>query len=188
MSERSAARVGVTVGLASIAFALNVAKTIVGIGGLILLHEFGHFVVGRLCGVKAEAFSIGFPPTFARWTPALGVCQWFNFEDHRLHEAVMWLRRLGVKHVRTGLSWAESFFPNALDWFDRQMGALEEFDVTVTFSFTPWQRGILPNCTSPPVSVGEFADFCAAMVRRYATTPVPNGIKSHSPAATERHS
>ncbi len=71
------------------------------------------------------------------------------------------MRRLGVRHVRTGLSWADSFRPNALAWFDRQMEALAEFDVTVTFCFTPEHRGIAPHHTSPPLDVNEFADFCA---------------------------
>ena len=98
----------------------------------------------------------------------MGVCQWFHFEDHRLDDAVVWLRRLGVRHVRTGLSWADSFRPNASGWFDRQMDALAEFDVTVTFCFTPEHRGLEPHHTSPPQVAGEFADFCAAMIRRYA--------------------
>ena len=34
------------------------------------------------------------------------------------------MKRLGVRQLRTGLSWADSFRPNALDWFDRQMEAL----------------------------------------------------------------
>lgn len=105
---------------------------------------------------------------FANSTPALGICQWFHFEDHRLDEAVGWLRRLGVRHVRTGLSWADSFRPGALAWFDRQMAALEEFDVTVTFCFTPEHRGIAPHHTSAPQVPEEFATFCAAMVARYA--------------------
>ena len=40
---------------------------------------------------------------------------------------------LGVRYLRTGLSWADSFRPDALDWFDRQMEALETFDVTRDF-------------------------------------------------------
>ena len=75
------------------------------------------------------------------YTPELGICQWFHFEDHRLDDAVAWLKRLGVRYLRTGLSWADSFRPNALDWFDRQMEALDRFDVTVTFCFTPEHRG-----------------------------------------------
>jgi beta-xylosidase len=105
---------------------------------------------------------------FAEFTPELGICQWFHFEDHRLDDAVAWLRRLGVKHVRTGLSWADSFRPNADAWFDRQMHALEEFDVTVTFCFTPEHRGIAPHHTSAPQVIGEYAEFCARMTRRYA--------------------
>ncbi|MTW15579.1 beta-xylosidase [Rhodoplanes serenus] len=106
--------------------------------------------------------------TFARHTPTLGLCQWFHFEDHRLDEAVRWMKRLGVTYLRTGLSWADSFRPNALAWFDRQMDALAEFDVTVTFCFTPEHLGIAPHHTSPPRDPRIFADFCAAMVDRYA--------------------
>lgn len=109
---------------------------------------------------------------FEKLTPGLGICQWFHFEDHRLDDAVKWLRRLGVRHLRTGLSWADSFRPGADAWFDRQMRALEEFDVTVTFCFTPEHRGIQPHHTSPPQVAGEFADFCARMVRRYAPASV----------------
>jgi beta-xylosidase len=106
--------------------------------------------------------------TFAQYTPALGICQWFHFEDHRLDEAVQWFRRLGVRHVRTGLSWADSFRPNALGWFDRQMQALEEFAVTVTFCFTPEHLGLAPHHTSPPRDPDAFAEFCGQMIARYA--------------------
>jgi beta-xylosidase len=99
----------------------------------------------------------------------LGICQWLHFEDHRLDAAVEWLRKLGVRRLRTGLSWADSFRPGALAWFDRQMKAIEPFDVTLTFCFTPEHRGLAPHHTSPPQRVEEFADFCAAMTRRYAT-------------------
>jgi beta-xylosidase len=48
------------------------------------------------------------------------------------------------------------------------MAALEDFDVTVTFCFTPEHRGIAPHHTSAPQVKEEFAEFCAAMIRRYA--------------------
>lgn len=105
---------------------------------------------------------------FRRHTPGMGICQWFHFEDPRLDSGVEWLRLLGVRHLRTGLSWADSFRPNAEAWFDRQMEALAEFDVTLTFCFTPEHRGIQPHHTSPPQVIEEYADFCARMVRRYA--------------------
>jgi beta-xylosidase len=104
---------------------------------------------------------------FARHTPELGICQWFHFEDHRLDDAVRWLHRLGVKHLRTGLSWADSFRPNADAWFDRQMRALEDFELTVTYCFTPEHEGIRAHHTSPPRQVDGFAEFCARMTQRY---------------------
>jgi beta-xylosidase len=106
---------------------------------------------------------------FPDYTPDLGICQWFHFEDHRLDAGVEWLRKLGVRHLRTGVSWADSFRPGAIEWFDRQMKALEPFTVTVTYCFTPEHRGVRPHHTSPPQQIEEFADFCGRMTRRYAS-------------------
>lgn len=41
----------------------NIMLVIVGFGMVIMIHEFGHFIVAKLSGIKCEAFSIGFPPT-----------------------------------------------------------------------------------------------------------------------------
>jgi len=105
---------------------------------------------------------------FPRFTPELGSCQWLPFGDHRLDAGVRRLRELGVRHLRTGLSWSDSLRPNADAWFDRQMKALEELAVTVTFCFTPESRGVAPHHPSPPQHIEEFAEFCARMVRRHA--------------------
>lgn len=105
---------------------------------------------------------------FKKYTPELGICQWFHYHDHRLEEAVEWLKTLGVKYLRTGLSWADSFREGADEWFDRQMEALRDFEVTVTFCFTPEHRGVEPHHTSPPQVIEEYAEFCARMVQRYA--------------------
>jgi beta-xylosidase len=126
---------------------------------------YRHFYMGLLREDGAPKRAFG---RFADYTPALGVCQWFHFEDHRLDNAVKRLRQLGVKHLRTGLSWADSLRPNADAWFDRQMKALEKFDVTLTFCFTPESRGLRQHHTSPPKQPEEFAEFCARMTRRYA--------------------
>jgi beta-xylosidase len=104
---------------------------------------------------------------FHSYTPELGICQWFHFEDPRLDDAVRWLKDLGVSYLRTGLSWADSFRPNADRWFDRLMKAVEPFETTITYCFTPEHCGILPNHTSPPRDSREFADFCAKMTLRY---------------------
>jgi beta-xylosidase len=104
----------------------------------------------------------------AEHTPEIGVCQWFHFEDHRLESGVKWLKELGVRHLRTGLSWADSYRPGWEKWFDKQMLALEPFDVTVTFCFTPEHLGVRPHHTSPPREPEYFAEFCERMTKRYA--------------------
>jgi beta-xylosidase len=126
---------------------------------------YRHFYMGliREDGTPKRALRI-----FREHTPEMGICQWFHFEDHRLDSAVKWLRELGVRHIRTGLSWADSFRRGADAWFDRQMRALEGFEVTVTYCFTPEHRGEQPHHTSPPLQIEEFAEFCARMTRRYA--------------------
>lgn len=39
---------------------------------VIFFHELGHFLVGRLCGVKIDAFSLGFGPEVAAFTDRKG--------------------------------------------------------------------------------------------------------------------
>jgi beta-xylosidase len=126
---------------------------------------YRHFYMGLL---REDGSPKPSAARFAAHTPALGLCQWFHYQDHRLHDAVAWMKRLGVTYLRTGLSWADVFRPDALVWFDRQMAALADFSVTVTFCFTPEHRGLAPHHSSPPLVPEEFAAFCASMIRRYA--------------------
>ena len=125
---------------------------------------YRHFYMGliRENSVRKRAF-----PLFQKYVPALGICKWFHFEDPRLEEGIRIMRDLGVRKIRTGLSWADSERPNALAWFDRQMKLLEPFDVTLTFCFTPEHKGIRPHHTSPPHNPEDFAQFCSNMVKRY---------------------
>lgn len=123
---------------------------------------YRHFYMGL---IRAD----GTPkPAVDCFDPAMGICQWFHFEDHRLDYGVEWLRRLNVKKLRTGISWADWHRPNALAWFDRQMEALRDFEVTLTLCFTPPSRGKRPCHTSPPLDLAEFAEFAEQVVRRFA--------------------
>ncbi len=128
----------------------------------------------------------GTPKPAAEIFPAgMGICQWFHYEDHRLASAVEWLRRLGVRHVRTGISWADSFRPNAEQWFDRQMAALQEFDTTMTLCFTPEHLGIERHYTSPPRDPNDFAEFAAWAVARYA--PLESCVAAGAPEKQHAH-
>ena len=72
------------------------------------------------------------------------------------------MKRLGVTYLRTGLSWADWFRPDAERWFDRLVRTLEPFDTTVTFCFTPDHLGIEPHHTSPP----REPEFVRGVLRR----------------------
>jgi regulator of sigma E protease len=43
-------------------FLVSAAAFIVLVGVMVIVHELGHFVVAKLCGVRVEAFSLGFGP------------------------------------------------------------------------------------------------------------------------------
>jgi beta-xylosidase len=126
---------------------------------------YRHFDMGLLRedGTPKPALEV-----YGDYAAEMGLCQWFHFGDPRLEAAVAWMKRLGVRCVRTGLSWADRFRPNALDWFDRQMEALADLQVTATFCFTPEHLGLAPHHTSAPKRPEAFADFCLEMVERYA--------------------
>jgi beta-xylosidase len=126
---------------------------------------YRHFYMGML---REDGTPKAAARRFAELTPDIGICQWFHFEDHRLDDAVRWLKQLNVTYLRTGLSWSDYDRPTRERWFDRQMKALEPFSTTVTFCFTPEDKGIEPHHTSPPKHPAEYADFCAQMIRRYA--------------------
>ena len=109
---------------------------------------------------------------------SVGLCQWFHFEDERLDRAVRWMNQHNVRYVRTGLSWADSFRPNATEWFDRMMTALEPFRVALTLCFTPEHLGLEQHHTSPPIDNRLFGEFAAWAVERYA----PGEVKTNESA------
>jgi beta-xylosidase len=124
---------------------------------------YRHYYLGLLrADGKAKIAARSFPTD-----GSVGLCQWFHFEDHRLSDSVAWMREHGVRYLRTGLSWADSFRPNAAEWFDRQMAALEPFNVAVTLCFTPAHLGVEEHHASPPRDLNQFAEFAAHVAERY---------------------
>ena len=126
---------------------------------------YRHFYMGL---VREDG---GLKPAYDRFAAlggAIGLMQWFHFEDPRLDAGVEHLKRLECPYLRTGLSWADWLRPGAEAWFDRVMRALEFIPTTVTLCFTPESEGIEPHHTSPPREPARFADFCGEMMRRYA--------------------
>jgi len=53
-------------------FFMTVLAFVAVLGPLVFVHEMGHYLVGRWCGVKAETFSIGFGPELFAWVDRRG--------------------------------------------------------------------------------------------------------------------
>lgn len=122
---------------------------------------YRHFYMGL---IRAD----GTPkPALQYFNPEMGICQWFHFQDPRLEMAVEWLKKMGIKKLRTGISWADWHRNGSLEWFDYQMKMLDSFDTTITLCFTPPSRGKVPSITSPPIEPDEFARFASEVVLRY---------------------
>lgn len=58
--------------MSSPGFLMTVLAFIAVIGPLVFVHEMGHYLVGRWCGVRADVFSIGFGPEIAAWVDRRG--------------------------------------------------------------------------------------------------------------------
>jgi regulator of sigma E protease len=55
---------------------IEIAAFAVAIGVLVVVHEYGHYRVARLCGVKVLRFSIGFGAPLVRWVSKKTGTEW----------------------------------------------------------------------------------------------------------------
>ncbi len=108
------------------------------IGPLVFFHELGHYFVGRWCGVKADAFSIGFGREILGWTDKRGT-RW----------KVGWLPLGGYVKFAGDMSAAST--P------DDEWHALPEAEKAVVFQSKPvWKRALI-------VVAGPVANFIVAI-------------------------
>jgi len=54
----------------------TIVAFIVALGVLIVVHEYGHYIVARLCGVKVLRFSVGFGRALATWRLGADRTEW----------------------------------------------------------------------------------------------------------------
>lgn len=53
-------------------FPRSIMAFVIVLGVLVFIHELGHYLAARLCGIRVETFSIGFGRALARWTDRHG--------------------------------------------------------------------------------------------------------------------
>jgi CDP-paratose 2-epimerase len=117
---------------------------------------------GKLAG-KAEVIAMPL-------REKLGVCQWFHYQDEAALERTLdLLLELGIKHFRTGISWADFFRPGGKAWYDRQMRALRQSGLEILLSVwhTPPSISEGGCCNSPPKRLRDYADFIDRIITDY---------------------
>ena len=98
----------------------------------------------------------------------LGLCEWFHYGDHaRVESAAATMRDLGVRHLRTGLSWADFHRPDGPAWMAFLFDTLAEFEVLPSLWHTPPSISENGACSGPPVRLEEFAEFTGYMIELY---------------------
>ncbi len=137
------------------------------IGSLVVVHELGHYFVGRWFGVKAEKFSIGFGP------------QIYGRVDKR---GTLW--RIGALPLGGFVQFAGDM--NPASQADETWKALPEKERNETFqSKTLWQRALI-------VFAGPAVNFILAILiamgfllafGKSVTPPVIDVVQPNSPAA-----
>ncbi len=128
------------------------------LGGLIFLHELGHFVAASVCGVEVEEFSLGFGPRLA------GIRRGATQYSLRLFPVLGYVRMAGMYPLSSdALAPGEEPEPHGRDGGDRGplADALRSEDANrrgVGFASRPlWQRVVI-------IAAGPFANFAIAFV------------------------
>lgn len=98
----------------------------------------------------------------------LGICQWFHFQDDRtLERSVALLKRLRIRHLRTGISWADYHRPGGEAWYRGMFDALRDFELLVSVWHTPPSLAEGGRCAGPPRRLLDYADFIDQVITNH---------------------
>ncbi len=101
--------------------------------------------------------------------PELGVLEWFRPGEHdRVEAAILALGRIGVRHLRTGISWADCHRPEVAAWYDWLLPRLaQHFELLPCVLYVPPSLSLSATTAGPPREGKAFADFLDVFVTRY---------------------
>ncbi|MEX0937115.1 MAG: hypothetical protein WDZ59_04585 [Pirellulales bacterium] len=95
----------------------------------------------------------------------LGICQWFHYEDYAMVDrCIKLMHELGIRHLRTGISWADFHRPGGEAWYRWQMERLADFDVLLSIWHTPPSIAEGQVCASPAQRLQDYADFLGEVI------------------------
>jgi CDP-paratose 2-epimerase len=108
------------------------------------------------------------PPDNLNGSERVGLLEWFPCDAHAHVEAALDdLEALGVKRLRTGVSWADWCRPTGEAWFDWLIPKLTaRFDVLPCFLYVPPSQAEVPSVAAPPRNLRAYADFLDVFLGR----------------------
>lgn len=97
---------------------------------------------------------------------SIGVVEWLRPGDYELVETLLAeMKRMGITHLRTGVSWAEYHTPHGRDWYAWLLPRLaREVEVLPCVTYTPPSIGEVEKTSSPPRDLKAYADFLDVLV------------------------
>lgn len=101
--------------------------------------------------------------------PLLGVLEWFRPGEHdRVEQAIEDMRRIGIRELRTGWSWADYHTEEGEAWYGWMIPRIaREVNLLPCFTYTPPSLGVEYKTSAPPRNPKDFADFIDAVITRY---------------------
>lgn len=101
--------------------------------------------------------------------PIVGILEWFRpGEYEEVKQAIKDLPELGIKHLRTGISWADWHEEGTKEWYDWLFKTLHaHVEILPCFHYTPPALGEEPKISSPPKNLKDYADFIDVMITEY---------------------
>ena len=102
-------------------------------------------------------------------TPVLGILEWFRpGEYEEVKDAIEDMKALGIKHLRTGISWADWYCEGTKEWYDWLFPELSKHvEVLPCFLYTPPSIGETEKTSAPPKYLKSYADFIDVMIDNY---------------------
>lgn len=101
--------------------------------------------------------------------PVLGILEWFRpGEYEEVRNAISDLKKLGITHLRTGVSWADWYMDGTEEWYDWLFAELDkQVDILPCFLYTPPSIGEMAKTSAPPKNLKDYADFIDLMITKY---------------------
>lgn len=100
-----------------------------------------------------------------------GFLEWFHIGEYdRVEQAILGLKALGVRHLRTGISWADWHQPGGEEWYSWLLPRLsQDLEILPCVLYTPPSFGLKPKTSSPPRNPRSYADFIDLLITRFGS-------------------